>query len=177
MVNQTSIAEAYNAILWAASSYNGCEALVLQHDDLEITDPNAEEKFFTSLSDSDVGIVGVAGGKAEHTLAWWNGETVGHQLTDSGMLDFGQRSGDVAFVEGSIMVLSGDVIAEASFDQDNVGFHSYDSICATVRSMGMIVTVADVDTHHHTTLGFKSLESERQWMDGNERFMKKWGFA
>jgi hypothetical protein len=176
VAGQSSIAVAYNSILNACRDH-GFNALVLQHDDLEIIDVDAEEIFLTALTDSTVGLVGVCGGKGETSLAWWNTETIGHQLTDSGMLDFGPREGDVAFIEGSIMVLSPWFIHTITFDEMYQGFHSYDEICASVRKHGKRVVVVDVNTHHHTTLGFRSDASAQQWAEGNARFQRKWGFA
>jgi hypothetical protein len=173
---QPSIARAYNAILGACRGRD-LSMLILQHDDLEITDPDAELKFLEALADPTVAIVGVAGGKGGESLAWWETETVGHQLTDSRLLDFGPRTGDVALVEGSVMAFSPWAIDCLWFDETFLGFHSCDEIAATARDAGKRVVVADVDTHHHTTLGFKSEENQRQWTEANELFRKKWGFA
>jgi len=173
---QTSIAEAYNAILAAYRERSErVDALILQHDDLEIIDPDAEEKFLATLTDQSVQLVGVAGGRGDTSLAWWNSETVGHQLIDTGMLNFGERSGDVAIIEGSVMCLSPHVIETLRFDTRYPGFHSYDEICLTVRERGGRVVVADVDTHHHTTLGFSSEASGQQWAEGDQLFKMKWG--
>src|SRR5688572_20200242 len=91
---QTQLTTAYNAILDAYRG-RGFDAVVLLHDDLEIVDPDAEAKFLKALADPEVAIVGVCGGKGDQSLAWWNSPTVGHQMTDSGMLDFGDRTGNL----------------------------------------------------------------------------------
>jgi hypothetical protein len=173
---QSSIAQAYNSILVAAAGHD-LSMLILQHDDLEITDPDAELKFLEAFADPRVAIAGVAGGKGGESLAWWETETVGHQLTDSRLLDFGPRTGEVALVEGSVMAFSPWAIEYLGFDENFRGFHSCDEVAATARSWGKRVVVVDVDTHHHTTLGFKSEENRRQWTEANEVFRKKWGFA
>lgn len=171
--NQTSLTRAYNFIL-NAYMWEDVDMLVLLHDDLEIIDPDAETKLLTALTQRDVALVGVAGGVCRGTLAWWNGITVGHQLTDSGMLDFGPRSGDVDLLEGSLLAFGHRTVKDLRFDERFTGFHGYDEIAAQARSRGWRVHVADVDTHHHTVLGFESTESEAAWLKADERYRKKW---
>lgn len=170
---QTSLCQAYNTIL---DAYRGrdFDAVILLHDDLEIVDPDAEAKFLKALADSDVVLAGVCGGKGDKTLAWWDSETVGHQMTDSGLLDFGDRTGDVAFIEGSIMVFSPWAVHNLRFDARYPGFLGYDDVCLTARAEGKRVVVADVDTHHHSTIGFKSPEIAAAWDVAEQIFQAKW---
>jgi hypothetical protein len=170
---QTSLCQAYNTILEAYRG-RGLDAVVLLHDDLEIVDPDAEAKFLKALADPDVAIVGVCGGRGDQSLAWWESETVGHQMTDSGMLDFGDRTGDVAFVEGSVMVFSPWAVEHLRFDERYPGFLGYDDVCLTARAAGKAVVVADVDTHHHTTVGFKSPTIKEAWDVAEAIFQNKW---
>jgi hypothetical protein len=153
---QNSLCGAYNTIL---DAYQGrdLDAVVLMHDDLDLFDPLAEQKFLDALVD-DVALVGVCGGKGDKTLAWWTSETVGQQRTDSGMLNLGPRTGDVAFIEGSCMVFSPWAV----------------DICLTARAAGMRVVVADVDTWHHTTVGFKSPAIAAAWDVAENLFQQKW---
>jgi hypothetical protein len=169
---QTQLTVAYNSILNAYRG-RGLDAVILLHDDLDIVDPNAEAKFLDALT-PDVAIVGVCGGKGNQTLAWWESETVGHQMTDSGLLDFGARTGDVAFVEGSVMVFSPWAVEHLRFDERYPGFLGYDDVCLTAREAGKRVTVVDVDTHHHTTVGFKSPAIAAAWDVAEEIFQAKW---
>lgn len=169
---QTQLTVAYNTILDGYRG-KGLDAVILLHDDLEITDPLAEAKFLAAL-DPDVALVGVCGGKGDQTLAWWESEKVGHQMTDSGLLDFGPRSGDVAFIEGSIMVFSPWAVENLRFDPRYPGFLGYDDVCLTAREAGKRVTVVDVDTHHHSTVGFKSPEIARAWDVAEQIFQAKW---
>lgn len=170
---QTSICVAYNTILDAYRP-SQLDALILLHDDLEITDPQAEAKFLEALADPSVAMVGVCGGVGDRELSWWNSPTIGHQLTDSGPLDFGPRTGEVAFIEGSIMVFSPWAIQHLRFDTAYPGFLGYDDICLTARARGKRVMVADVDTHHHSTLGFKSPAIAASWAQAAQIFEKKW---
>src|SRR5689334_20490884 len=122
----TGIVQAYNMMLDAVVGWK-LDAFVLLHDDLEIVDPNAEEKFMVALEDRDVGLVGVAGGGGD-SIYWWNHNPVGHQWTDVRHIDFGLRSGDVTLIEGSCMVLSPWLIRYLRFDQRFTGWHGYDEI-------------------------------------------------
>lgn len=174
---QTQLTAAYNTILDAYRG-KGLDAVVLLHDDLEIVDPDAAEaKFLQAFSDPDVAMAGVCGGRGDKTLAWWSSETVGHQMTDSGLLDFGEREGDVAFIEGSIMAFSPWAVEHLRFDERYPGFLGYDDICLTARAASKRVTVVDVDTHHHSTVGFKSPTIAIAWDVAEEIFQEKWGIA
>lgn len=169
---QTQLTVAYNTILEAYRG-RGLDAVVLLHDDLELVDPDAEAKFGKALTDPDVAIVGVCGGRGDQSLAWWQSETVGRQMTDSGMLDFG-GTGEVAFVEGSLMVFSPWAVEHLRFDPGYPGFLGYDDICLAARAAGKRVVVADVDTHHHTTVGFKSPQIAQAWDVAEAIFQRKW---
>lgn len=170
---QTSIAVAYNRILDCAR-LAAVDALVLQHDDLEITDERGEVKLLEALSCTNVALVGVAGGGAAHGLAWWNAEPIGHQWINSGLLDFGTRTGEVELLEGSLLAFSPWAIENLRFDEVP-GFHGYDEIAAKARGAGKSCYVADVDTFHHTHVGFKSKDSEEEWLRATEYFQRKWG--
>lgn len=174
--NQTSMTTAYNRIL-DSHRWDPPDVLILVHDDLELTDPVAEEKFAEALRIHDVELVGVAGGYGveAHGLAWWNARTVGHQLTDSRMLDFGPRTGFVTSLEGSVMALGPWGVRNIRFDETFTGFHGYDDIgmCVNVTHRKS-VWVADVDTHHHTSLGFDSPASEVAWLEADRKFRRKW---
>lgn len=176
--NQTSIARAYNRIL--DSVYRAQpDILILQHDDLEITDPTYVEKLEAVFAESDIGIVGVAGARDVTGLAWWFYTTVGHQMTDGiGALDFGERAGDVEALEGSFLALGPWFIQNMRFDERYPGFHGYDSIATDVlRLGGMRVVVADIDTHHHTPGGFRSESSQADWDRSSDIYDERWGFT
>jgi hypothetical protein len=166
---QTSIADAYNVMLrWAWSEEIGI--LILQHDDLEILDPDHVAKFAAAFeADPEAQLLGVAGGAMRGGLAWWNHDPVGHQRTDAMMIDFGVRSGRVELLEGSLLVFSSWAIENVRFDS-RPGFHGYDAVAMQV-SYG---TVVDVDTHHHTQLGFDNEASHQDWLDADRHFRQMW---
>lgn len=168
-----SIAPVYNEILDTCQERR-VDALVLLHDDLEIIDSDAEEKFLNVIDeDPEVMLVGVAGGSARQGLAWWNVDPVGHQRTDVMNIDFGVRTGDVDLLEGSILVFSSRAIKELRFDTRFPGFHGYDEIGMQANALGRVV-VADVDTHHHSHMGFKSGQSHTDWLFADQLFREKW---
>lgn len=177
--NQTSIARAYNQILDSlANSHRPIDILVLQHDDLEITDSNWVYKLDAVFAEDNVGIVGVAGARNVTGLAWWFYETIGHQMTDGiGNLDFGERSGDVEALEGSFLAVGPWFIENIRFDERYPGFHGYDSIASDVFLLGRRVIVANIDTWHHTPGGFRSESSQADWDRSSDIYDQRWGFS
>lgn len=172
--NQTSMSEAYNRILDSHKAHPP-DTLILLHDDLEITDPDAEAKFLDALGQPNIGIVGVAGGHRCTSLAWWNAYTRGYQMIDSGPLTFDSPTGEVQSLEGSIMAFGRWAITHLRFDEAFTGFHGYDHIGAETLEHGKKVYVTDVATHHHTSLGFKSQASAEEWARADELFRQRYG--
>lgn len=167
LAGQPSLAVAYNRILdLFAADHDG--PVVLLHDDLEIVDPAFETKAFAVLADQpDVALVGVAGGVREDAgLAWWEGPTIGHQTTDAAMLDFGQRTGEVAVLEGSVLVFSPWAVRNLRYDTAYRGFYSADTVALPARRAGKRLWVADIGTHHHTPMGFRTPASAEAWGAG-----------
>lgn len=170
---QRSISEAYNRMIKVALDEQ-VDALVLQHDDLEIIEPpdSFENKILDAVARPDVALVGVAGGGP--SMSWWNINPIGHQLTDSGPLEFGNaRAGDVHMIEGSLMVLSPWAISHLQFDE-GYEFLGYDDICLEARRFGKRVIVVDIDTHHHSTVGYKSESVRQMWERSEKIFNQKW---
>lgn len=170
---QRSISEAYNRMIEVAAQER-VDALVLQHDDLEIIElPDSfENKILDAVARPNVALVGVAGGGP--SMSWWNINPIGHQLTDSGPLEFGNaRAGDVHIIEGSLMVLSPWAISHLRFDE-SYQFLGYDDICLEARRLGKRVIVVDIDTHHHSTVGYKSDSVREMWARSEKIFNQKW---
>lgn len=169
-----SLASAYNRILDAYKG-KGYDAVILVHDDLEITDQAAEDKFLAVLGE-DVALVGVAGGGP--FLRWWDYTPIGHQMTDSGLINFGHRAGDVDMLEGSIVVFSPWAVENLRCDERYTDFRSgWDDVCLHARAAGKRVVVVDVDTHHHTTVGWKSPEIEARFVESELMFAEKWAHS
>ena len=169
---QRSLSHAYNRILHTyAADHAG--PVVLLHDDLQVVDPDVEAKILEALDGPDVALVGVCGGTSDASLAWWNGPTIGHQRTDARMLDFGARTGEAAILEGSFLAFSPWAVQYLRYDERFPGFHSADEVCLTARRAGKRLIVADIDTHHHTQLGFKSQASLEAWAAGEAIYQQK----
>lgn len=171
--NQLSISVAYNAILDGFKVYD-LDAVILLHDDLEMIDPHTEDKVLAELEiHPDAAIVGVVGGGP--SMAWWNIDPIGHQLTDTKLLEFGGgiRHGYVDIVEGSFMAFSPWAIQELRFDE-RYAFLGYDDVCLEAKAAGKQVIVADIDTHHHSTVGYKSESVKKMWEESEIIFNSKW---
>lgn len=172
---QTAIATAYNQIL-AGLATRACEAVVLLHDDLEITDPAFEDKIRAALADKQVAVVGVVGSTSIESISWWNHDIIGHQRTDGMYVANGSREGEVVAVDGSIMVLAPWAAHKLRFSESYQGFHGYDvDFAMKARRSGAKVVVADIDTHHHTTPGpFRSPDSGTAWWQANAQWVEQW---
>lgn len=167
------IVAAYNLILDAYAKERP-DAVVLLHDDLEITDPAFEEKVNVVVKTvPDLALLGVAGGGGQ-SLYWWEHDPVGHQRTDVMDIDFGRRMGEVTLIEGSLMVLTPWAIKHLRFDPRFADFHGYDEIGMAARAAGMRVVVADIDTHHHNPMGYRSEASAAICRRANELYREKW---
>jgi len=164
-------------MVYASPPGSGFDAVVLLHDDLEIQDPDAEAKFLAAVAWPDVALVGVAGSTSAESLYWWeHPELFGHQATDSGLLDFGPRIGDVAFLEGSILVFSPWAVENLRFDERWTDFRSgYDDVCLHALEAGKRNVVVDVDTLHHTEVGWRSDEVRARFEESERMFRQKWG--
>ena len=72
------------------------------------------------------------------------------------------------------MVFSPWAIQELRFDE-RYEFHGYDDVCLEARHAGKRVYVADIDTYHHTTFGYKTEKSHEMRLRAEEIFNSKWG--
>lgn len=188
---QQHIAVAYNGILDAFHQYHrthgDLEGVVLQHDDLEITDPAADDKIGSLLWEHPMGVIGVAGATTIHGLDWWNAETYGRQQVNDRMLQFGAldpagpdepgypvAKREVHMLEGSLLIFGLEAVARLRFDTRFTGFHGYDEATYRAHRQGFDVMVADIDTFHHTSLGGASAEKMAAWFEANRIFKEKW---
>lgn len=166
---QSSIAATYNKILMSLRKRT-VDALVLLHDDLEITDPDAAAKIPAAAE--TYALSGVVGSRGDaSSLAWWDSGCIGYQMTDSGPVG-SQRFDSASTVDGSIMIFSGWAVQNLWFDERYPGFHGYDvDLCRQMAGVGVI----DLATHHHTTLGWKSDEIRVAWEHADQIYRDKWG--
>lgn len=175
---QNHIAVAYNAILRAARSMiRPGDALVLLHDDLEITDGQGETVILEAVERFDVsGPIGCL--NEPDGILWWEAGLVGRQVTDSRVVGTAPFLGPAWGVDGSCMILSDAAVRGLHFDESYAGFHGYDAdLCRAAHRWSWsadTVGVVPLETHHHTTLGFKSPEIEASWQEADRVYRAKW---
>jgi hypothetical protein len=79
-------------------------------------------------------------------------------------------------LEGSVLVFSPWAVENLRVDERYTDFRSgWDDVCLSARAAGKRVVVADVDTHHHSTVGFKSPAIEARFVESERIFAEKWG--
>ncbi|MCC6831580.1 MAG: methyltransferase domain-containing protein [Thermoleophilia bacterium] len=173
--HETSIFAAYNEILDAAATIEGLEALVLLHDDVEITDPAFPAKVRAALAaQPDVGVVGVIGASGVTNLRWWDApHRFGRVAETRGEIAFRPAPATVDSVDGLCMILAPEVVREIRFDTETyTGFHGYDiDYCFEVRRSGRRVVVADIAVSHHAVGGYKD---EAAFDRAEARWTAKW---
>lgn len=162
LVQDTSIARAYNRILAASSG-----PTVLLHDDTELFDGARDA--IVSAFDRGVDVVGAIGSAGGTQLAWWKAPvrrgTVGETR---GTIRFGPP-GPVDAVDGLLIGLR---TPDHRFDVGYRGFHGYDrDICSQATQRGMTVEVAAIPLHHHTKGGFGDRDA---WREAERRWSSKW---
>ncbi|MFL6110645.1 MAG: glycosyltransferase, partial [Catenulispora sp.] len=165
--------EAYNEVLDAVADLDGMDALVLLHEDVEITDPGFCARIRAALQQPDVAILGAVGARRVSGLAWWEGETFGRVIESRGPIDFGGGTHDVETVDGLMLVLSPWAVRNLRFDAERfTGFHGYDAdICFQARAAGRRVLVTDLPLVHHTKGGYGDLEAYRA---ADRAWREKW---
>ncbi len=187
---QGSIFSNYNAILDEAATIEGLEALVLLHQDAEITDPEFCAKLRAALADPQVGVVGCVGSIGVRSIAWWEGSVTWasfvHRHTELGGGDVPSLTwnegakppfahlGEVDTVDGFVLGLSSWVVRNIRFDE-SLGqmLHGYDfDFCLQVRAAGRKVVTADFKVVHNHSLQLAS--DLGHWSDAHIAIAEKW---
>jgi hypothetical protein len=182
----------YNLILEQVrerEDFDDIEALVLIHQDAEITDPDFTTKLRAALTDPDVAIVGCAGAVDVRSIAWWEGSitwaSFTHRYEELGggeipafswmteHLPPYARLGEVDSIDGFVMGLSPWAIQNLTFDESLGQIHGYDfDACMQVRAAGRKVATADLQVVHHHSL--KLIEDVESWITAYMRVAEKW---
>jgi len=189
-VSVGSIFRNYNLLLDQAKKRGGYEALILIHQDAEITDPDFLAKVRQSLSGPDVAIVGCAGAVDVRNIAWWEGSvrwaSYTHRFEELGGGDIPALSwvpehvpvyaelGEVDSVDGFVMAFSPWAIENLRFDESiGGGLHGYDfDISMQARAAGKKVVVADLKVIHHHSL--QVISDESGWIQAHMTLTEKW---
>jgi hypothetical protein len=187
-----SIFRNYNLILnqiRQRDDIDDVDALVLIHQDAEISDPQFTTKLRAALADPGVAIVGCAGAVDVRSIAWWEGSITWASFThryeelgggeqpaltwDTDDLPAFARTGEVDTVDGFVMVLSPWVVRNVRFDESLGQLHGYDfDFCLSVRAAGKRVHTADFRVVHHHSLDLVS--NPETWLAAHERLAEKW---
>jgi hypothetical protein len=175
----------YNLILADAARREDLEALVLVHPHVEITDPGFCAKVREAVSDPEVAVAGVIGGKEVRSLAWWRGPVIAgsvrhhyHEFGE-GELDglswtrAERGTGDVGAVDGVLMVLSPWAVRNARFDESLVHGWGFDvDYCLQAREAGKRVIVADLQLTVHDELDM--IDKPELWVEAHMQLAAKW---
>ncbi len=169
-----SIQAPYNAMLDEAAAHEDLEALVLVHEDLELTDDTLPTRLRRLLDDPRVGLVGLLGSTDVRGLAWWEHGLDGFvwQPGGPGRSPFEEREVDA--VDGMLLALAPWVVRTLRFDEAFAAdFHGYDvDFCLQVRAAGGRVLAADVPYVHHRPGA--PVSRRRAWVRTATRLSYKW---
>jgi hypothetical protein len=189
-VSVGSIFRNYNLLLEQAKKRGGFEALVLIHQDAEITDPDFLPKIREALAGPDVAIVGCAGAVDVRNIAWWEGSvrwaSYTHRFDELGGGEIPALSwvpehipvyaelGEVDSIDGFVMAFSPWAIENLRFDESiGGGLHGYDfDISMQARAAGKKVVVADLKVIHHHSL--EVISDESGWIQAHMTLTEKW---
>ena len=184
-----SIFRAYNVLMELAAQNDDLEALVLLHQDSEITDPDFYAKVRGALSDPEVAIVGCAGALGVRNISWWEGmvtwASFSHRYTEMGGGDIPGLSwhaervpsyattGEVDVIDGFVIVMSPWAVRELRFDESLGLLHGYDlDICLQARAAGKKVMTTDFRAIHHHSLDL--IGDQEAWIAAHMRIAEKW---
>jgi hypothetical protein len=179
----------YNLMLDLAREQSDLEALVLMHQDAELTDPDFCSKIREELEDPDVAIVGCVGAVGVRSIAWWEGAVTWasftHRYEELGggevtAMTYNERQipsfaeiGEVDSIDGFIMALSPWAVHNLRFDESLGKLHGYDyDLCCQARAAGKKVMTADFRAVHHHSLNLVGEPST--WTEAYIRLAEKW---
>jgi hypothetical protein len=183
-----SIFRSYNLLMDQAAAHEDLEALVLVHQDAEITNADFCARVREALSDPDVGLVGCVGAIGVRSIAWWEGSVTWASFVHKyGELGGGElpgfawsdalppyaRTGEVDSVDGFVLCMSPWVVRNLRFDESLGALHGYDlDFCLTVREAGKKVVTADLKVIHHHSLDLVS--NPDTWIAAHVAVAEKW---
>jgi GT2 family glycosyltransferase len=187
-----SLPRNYNILLDQARELGDeLEALVLLHQDSEITDPRFCATLREAISDPMVAVVGCVGSIGARSIAWWEGSVTWasftHRYPESEFgggefpafgWDFGDkpayaRTGEVDNIDGFLIGLTPWAIQNLRFDESLGKSHGYDAdLCLQAREAGRKVITADIKVVHHHSL--ELIGDSEAWVEAHIRVAEKW---
>jgi GT2 family glycosyltransferase len=185
----STLFRAYNTIMDLAKAEPGLEALVLLHQDTEITDPELCAKVRRALQDPDVAIVGCAGAIRPPNISWWEGLVTWASFThryeemgggevpglswDAERVPSYATTGEVDAVDGLIFAISPWAVENLRFDESLGALHGYDlDICLQAKAAGKKVVTTDMRAIHHHSLDL--IGDQEAWVAAHMRIAEKW---
>ncbi|MGC1852019.1 MAG: glycosyltransferase [Solirubrobacterales bacterium] len=154
VLNRTgaSIQRAYNEMMDEVGARPELEALVLLHQDLELTDRSLPVRVRRLFQDPLVGLAGPLGARNVTPHLWpASRELYGTFREPTGERRFSCGSHEVEGVDGILLVLAPWVVRTLRFNEELAdGFHGYDvDMSLRVRAHGGIVICDDIPYFHH----------------------------
>ena len=187
-----SLPRNYNLLLDQARELGDeLEALVLLHQDSEITDPRFPATLREAISDPMVAVVGCVGSIGARSIAWWEGSVTWASFTHRyPEQEFGggefpafawgfedqpayARTGEVDNIDGFLIGLTPWAIQNLRFDESLGKSHGYDAdLCLQAREAGRKVVTADIKVVHHHSL--ELIGDPEAWTEAHIRVAEKW---
>lgn len=146
------IRDAYNELMDEAAALSGLEALVLLHQDFELTDGSLPYRVRRIFSDPHVGLAGSLGARGVVLHLWLSSRELYGAVAAPGIdRRFSSGPQEVEGVDGALLVLAPWVVRGLRFGRvGDGGFHGYDvDIAMRVRAYGGTVICDDIPHFHH----------------------------
>lgn len=147
-----SVARPYNEMMEEAGALEGLEALVLIHQDLELTDGSLPERVASLLRDSRTGLVGALGARDVRLHCWTDSREhlYGTAMAPGVAVRFSTGPHEVDIVDGALLVVAPWAVRSLRFDEVAAGtFHGYDvDFSCRVRASGGRVVCDDIPYFH-----------------------------
>lgn len=147
-----TIWQAYDEIMDEAAAQPALEALVLLHQDLELTDDSLPSRVRRLFRDRRTGLVGALGARDVKLHLWLASRELYGTVAARGIdRRFSSGSQEVEGVDGALLVLAPWVVRGLRFGEPPAGgFHGYDvDIAMRVRAHGGRVLCDDIPYFHH----------------------------
>jgi glycosyl transferase family 2 len=184
-----SLQRSYNLILDSLADRDDVEAVVLLHQDAQITDADFCAKLRRALAEPEVGVVGCVGAVGVRSIAWWEGSVTWasfvHRYEELGggelpsfswngdKMPAYARTGEVDTVDGFVLGLSPWVARNVRFDESLGRLHGYDfDFCLQVRDAGRRIVTADFKVIHHHSLDL--ISEPESWVQAHMHVAEKW---
>jgi hypothetical protein len=146
------IRRAYNELMTEAAVARGLEALVLLHQDFELTDASLPRRVRRLFHDPRVGLVGSLGARNVTPHLWLASRELYGSVSAPGVdRRFSSGPREVEGVDGALLVLAPWVVRGLCFGESRAdGFHGYDvDISMRVRAHGGGILADDIPHFHH----------------------------